>query len=128
MSRPDQCVTCAHPLRARREPPDGITRPHYGNGLCSTCYTRKRRNDTPTMTIPGPWMDEAKCNADTAEMFFPEKGDPKSLGGEAKAICAGCPVIEQCLEWALETNERYGVWGGTTAYERRALRRERLAS
>ncbi len=45
---------------------------------------------------------------------------------EAKKICAGCPVKEQCLEYGL-THVEYGVWGGLTANERRTLNRKRRA-
>lgn len=42
---------------------------------------------------------------------------------EAKKLCASCPVVEQCLDWALENNERFGIWGGLTERERRRMRR-----
>lgn len=42
---------------------------------------------------------------------------------QAKAVCRRCPVREQCLEWALETGQSIGVWGGTSETERRALKR-----
>lgn len=45
----------------------------------------------------------------------------------AKGICAVCPVIEDCLEYALETNQRAGIWGGTSEKERKSLRRKWLA-
>ncbi|TMR13807.1 WhiB family transcriptional regulator [Nonomuraea turkmeniaca] len=47
------------------------------------------------------------------------------LAGEdlAKAICAGCPVRGDCLRWALEHGERWGIWGGLNPRERRHLRR-----
>ncbi len=54
------------------------------------------------------------------EAFFPPKGQP---GLEAKRVCAGCPVRVECLEYALVTDQRWGVWGGTSAFERRALSR-----
>lgn len=40
---------------------------------------------------------------------------------EAKAICATCPVTQECLEFALKHDEKYGVWGGLDADERKAL-------
>lgn len=55
------------------------------------------------------------------EIFFPLRGE---AGVEAKRICARCPVKAECLQFALETDERWGVWGGTSAFERRWLRRE----
>lgn len=43
----------------------------------------------------------------------------------AKAVCEECPVREQCLDWAVETNQEFGVWGGKTERERAVIRRER---
>jgi WhiB family redox-sensing transcriptional regulator len=45
----------------------------------------------------------------------------------ALEICGGCKVTEDCLEYALESNQRSGIWGGTTEKERRSLRRRWLA-
>jgi WhiB family redox-sensing transcriptional regulator len=53
-------------------------------------------------------------------MFFPDKGGSTVA---PKKICATCPVTEQCLEFAMENDERFGVWGGKTERERRKLRR-----
>jgi WhiB family redox-sensing transcriptional regulator len=55
-------------------------------------------------------------------MFFPATED---AAGPAKAVCAACPVREQCLEWAIATRQEDGVWGGLTDNERRRLRRRR---
>lgn len=67
------------------------------------------------------WMARAAClNADT-EVFFPDTGDSAD---EAKRICARCPVVQQCLDWALSLPaETVGIWGATTVSERRTLRR-----
>ena len=55
-------------------------------------------------------------------MFFPVSD---TFAGDAKAICATCPVAEQCLEYAIETHQSDGVWGGLTAVERHRLVRRR---
>jgi WhiB family redox-sensing transcriptional regulator len=55
------------------------------------------------------WHDQAACRGLDPDMFFPERGDS---GAEAKGVCEGCPVRLDCLEWALETNQIAGVWGG----------------
>lgn len=69
---------------------------------------------------PVPWADEAKClNADP-DVFFPEKGGSTR---EAKRICAECTVRVECLEYALEHDERFGIWGGMSERERRKLKR-----
>lgn len=66
------------------------------------------------------WMLEAKCLDADPEAFFPEKGGSTR---EAKRICHVCPVREECLEWALENDERFGIWGGMSERERRRMRR-----
>ena len=43
---------------------------------------------------------------------------------KAKAVCAGCPVRKDCLEFALDTSQEYGIWGGYDEDERRPLRRQ----
>lgn len=73
---------------------------------------------------PYNWRDDAACARVDGEVWFPNTGESPR---PAKAICATCPVTNQCLQWALDTNERYGVYGGLTENERRALRRERAA-
>lgn len=69
------------------------------------------------------WDDEAGCQGIDPEVFFPERPSDRAL--EAKAICRGCPVRTQCLEFALATRLDHGVWGGMTEVERRSLRRSR---
>jgi WhiB family redox-sensing transcriptional regulator len=71
------------------------------------------------------WQAEARCRGlDVSVFYHPEnERDPSRARREAaaKAICAQCPVVAQCLLWALATREPYGVWGGTSAQEREAL-------
>jgi len=67
---------------------------------------------------PGWWF-AGLCAQTDPELFFPEKGGSVR---EAKAVCAGCPVRVQCLEYALAHDERFGVWGGTSERERRRLK------
>jgi WhiB family transcriptional regulator, redox-sensing transcriptional regulator len=68
----------------------------------------------------------AACRGKGVAMFFPDKGD---AAGEqaAKAVCDRCIVRAECLRWAMETREPYGVLGGLTEAERRQLRRRRTA-
>lgn len=73
---------------------------------------------------PPAWTDLALCAQSDPEAWFPETGDGRSAR-QAVRICRQCPVIAECLEHALERRERYGVWGGTTPNERRALLRAR---
>ncbi len=63
------------------------------------------------------------CSQVDPEAYFPESGQGITPEARiAKRICKACPYKNPCLEWALENNE-LGIWGGTTAYERRGLRR-----
>ena len=55
------------------------------------------------------WRDLASCTEVDPEAFFPEKGGSTRA---AKKMCAGCAVRAFCLEFALENDERFGVWGG----------------
>jgi WhiB family transcriptional regulator, redox-sensing transcriptional regulator len=68
------------------------------------------------------WQDRALCAQTDPDAFFPEKGGTVK---EAIRVCQGCEVRAECLEDALERNERFGVWGGVSERERRKLRRRR---
>ena len=67
-----------------------------------------------------PWAAYAACRAADADLFF---SSVETDVAAALKICAGCPVREECLDWALETRVRYGVWGGATERERRRMLR-----
>ena len=66
------------------------------------------------------WTLRAKCR-DMADALFPEGKDQK----RARTVCAGCPVRSECLAEALDNRIEWGVWGGMTERERRALLRSR---
>lgn len=71
------------------------------------------------LPIPPAWVAQALCiETDNPEEFFPEKGGSSR---QAKAVCRRCDVREQCLEYALERQERFGIWGGLSERERRKL-------
>lgn len=67
------------------------------------------------------WQKYAACLEADPEIFFPERGYSSAA---AKAICATCPVVAECLEYALATHQQYGIWGATSDRERRKLRRQ----
>ncbi|MFE1292561.1 WhiB family transcriptional regulator [Streptomyces sp. NPDC058751] len=73
------------------------------------------------------WREGASCRTVDPDLFFPigSTGPAVLQIQEAKAVCAGCPVREECLRWALDTDQTVGVWGGTSEAERRALARRR---
>lgn len=66
------------------------------------------------------WMRGGLCAQTDPEEFYPAVGQN---AGPAKAVCAVCPVRDECLAYALSRGERHGVWGGHSERERRALRR-----
>lgn len=66
------------------------------------------------------WQADAVCAQTDPEAFFPEKGGSTR---DAKRICAGCDVKQQCLEYALANDERFGIWGGLSERERRKLKK-----
>lgn len=69
---------------------------------------------------PDPdWMLRAACRGSDTRVFFPEE---KTNTGPARAVCAGCEVAEPCLEDALADEARVGVWGQTSARQRREIR------
>ena len=65
------------------------------------------------------WQDDAVCAQTDPEIFYPERGGSTR---EAKAVCQGCPVREQCLEEAVANDERFGIWGGLSERERRKIK------
>lgn len=71
------------------------------------------------------WRAESACRDADVNLFFPAgvTGPAARQIREAKAICAACPARKTCLDFAIETNQEYGIWGGTTEDERRSLRR-----
>ena len=66
------------------------------------------------------WQDRALCAQTDPEAFFPEKGGSTR---EAKKVCRTCEVRAECLEYALEHDERFGIWGGLSERERRRIKR-----
>ncbi|WP_318241597.1 WhiB family transcriptional regulator [Cellulomonas avistercoris] len=69
---------------------------------------------------PMGWQERALCAQTDPEAFFPEKGGSTR---EAKKVCTQCEVRAECLEYALENDERFGIWGGLSERERRKLKR-----
>ncbi len=79
------------------------------------------------------WQWRAACRGQDTGLFFapnhPEEKEHKHVReARAKAICAGCPVRIECLEYAIRTQEPHGIWGGLNEVERRLLMRERNRS
>ncbi|MFG6402024.1 MULTISPECIES: WhiB family transcriptional regulator [unclassified Microbacterium] len=66
------------------------------------------------------WQTDALCSQTDPEAFFPEKGGSTR---DAKRVCTSCDVKSECLEYALQNDERFGIWGGLSERERRKLKR-----
>jgi WhiB family redox-sensing transcriptional regulator len=72
------------------------------------------------------WRKLGACLNEDPELFFPTGNSGPALlqVEEAKTVCRRCPVMVECLLWALEHGQDYGVWGGQSEDERRAARRK----
>lgn len=71
------------------------------------------------------WRQKAACLDEDPELFFPDgtTGAAFDQIQRAKAVCRRCPVIRECLQWALDHNQEAGIWGGLNEEERRNIRR-----
>ena len=85
---------------------------------------------SPSVTLVGAigtnglrpdWQAEAACHGMGTALFFAGKGDNR-WAAEAKAICGTCDVVEECLQWAIDTGSRVGVFGGLTPRERQGMK------
>ncbi|MEY3362630.1 MAG: hypothetical protein RLZZ538_173 [Actinomycetota bacterium] len=91
-------------------------------------FGRGRKKDSVNQRIEATegddraWQDQANCLGVDPDLFFPERG---ASTREAKEVCRGCEVRQQCLEYALANGEKFGIWGGLSERERRRLRRQR---
>ncbi|HEV3353646.1 MAG TPA: WhiB family transcriptional regulator [Acidimicrobiales bacterium] len=77
------------------------------------------------------WHRHGACRHCAPELFFPIGTTASDVVADieaAKAICATCPVQPECLRYAVETRQEYGIWGGTTEDERRGLRKAMRAA
>tara|TARA_B100001179_G_C18503306_1_gene365302 strand:- start:279 stop:593 length:315 start_codon:yes stop_codon:yes gene_type:complete len=68
------------------------------------------------------WKDYSNCLGVDPDLFFPERG---ASTREAKEVCRSCVVQNDCLEYALQNGEKFGIWGGMSERERRRIRRQR---
>jgi len=68
------------------------------------------------------WIEKAKCRGTDPDLFFPERGESTK---EAKSVCRDCPIKRECLEYAVQGVEKFGIWGEMSERERRTVRRER---
>lgn len=85
----------------------------------------RSRHAPDNLPRPAHWMEDAACRAADPDLFHPEgdAGTVHLMTREAKSWCARCAVQAACLEDAMARGERWGVWGGLSERERRALLR-----
>ena len=80
------------------------------------------------MNVREPWRHQAACAGLDPEYWFPVDAPGRTPAHRrAITICKSCPVQAECLNWALDNHEFYGIWGGTTARQRTDMRRDRKA-
>jgi WhiB family redox-sensing transcriptional regulator len=80
------------------------------------------------MNVREPWRHQAACKDQDPEYWFPVDAPGRTPAHRrAISICQSCPVQAECLTWALDNHEFYGIWGGTTARQRADMRRDRRA-
>lgn len=80
-------------------------------------------NESPKYDIS--WMDDAECHNYSNELFYPKES--RGIGyaaavAVAKEVCGSCPVRSKCLDYALKTDQQYGIWGGTTIRDRENIK------
>lgn len=82
--------------------------------------------------LPDGWEADAACLGADLNLFYAPNYFERRLvkvarEAKAKTFCRACPVLERCREYALESGEDHGVWGGLNEMERRRIRRRRAA-
>ena len=83
-----------------------------------------RRAEEVTRQVANSWRNLGHCRGSDPDVFYPPSEDDAEAEA-AKSICCACPVRQRCLEFALATREKHGVWGGLTERERRRVLRQR---
>jgi len=88
---------------------------------------RQPRHRSPAASAPfaARWRELASCRGADLNLFFPGRGESAE---PARRVCAGCPVREPCLDYALRHGITHGIWGGLAERDRRALRSRRTGA
>jgi len=71
-----------------------------------------------------PWMARSACRDEDPDLFYPNASSEDRIAA-AKAVCASCPVANECFDYALRTHQRFGVWGGVFVDGQPISRRKR---
>lgn len=86
------------------------------------CTEAARKVGSPQRVVTEqPWTELANCRGCDPALFFPGQGESTR---DAKAVCAACEVRRECLDYALRSGEKFGIWGGKSERERRRIRRQ----
>jgi WhiB family redox-sensing transcriptional regulator len=111
-------------LKSPQNVTDVITIVSFQPGTTATGTPRRTGEEAlmgPILPVETqPWYEQAACLDKDADCFFPEKGGSTRA---AKRICQTCSVQAECLDYALDNDERFGIWGGLSERERRRLKR-----
>jgi len=68
------------------------------------------------------WRERGACFGSYSGVFFPERGESTKA---ARVICDECVVVQECSDFAVGENQRFGVWGSTTERERVKIRKDK---
>lgn len=107
MRRDKETAACTYCGRVRT-----INASRHG-GTCAACRYLS------IAERPGDWVHQAVCTQTDPELFWPENSNPRGIKA-AQEICLTCPVISDCLQYAIDTKQNQGIWGGLTPAGRRA--------
>lgn len=101
----------------------------YQRELRAAARERKSRDRGPVGDTS--WMARGACADHPTDLWFPLEPSGRHGGNvgrteaaKAKAVCATCPVVDECATYAIANREEYGVWGGLDEAERRLIRRQ----
>lgn len=95
---------------------------HAQRFTSDTPATHDRAFDHYADGQPSEWLDYAACAGQDVDAFFPNGGRGRSE--LARTLCATCPVVNECLNYAMDRPWLAGVWGGMSAHQRRDIRRK----
>lgn len=146
---PQPPTTADAPHCRRGHPyPENLRKTKQGKHYCHACRRARSREwaernpsgyaakstpaalapHAPSRRLKGDWRHHAQCLDEEPELFFPTGTTGPALlqTEEARAVCYRCPVLEHCAQWALDTRQEHGVWGGYDEHQRRGILR-RLA-
>src|SRR4051812_48456188 len=119
--RPSRTVSSRHtPWGGSRREPRVEEAPMQELVLIALKGSQPAEADGDEVPAELEWQERALCAQTDPEAFFPEKGGSTR---EAKRVCLSCEVRVQCLDYALENDERFGIWGGLSERERRRVKK-----